>query len=77
MLVEQPMGSIVILTLYASPRVVWLFLAGNKLHAQWYADSGQIKVASENGKKLAWELFEHKVVCQTEYVAIRWTVLSC
>ena len=51
MLVEQPMESIVILTFYASPRVVWLFLARNKLHAQWYANSDQIEVASQNGKE--------------------------
>ena len=34
----------------------------------------RFKLLQKIGKKRAWEMFEHKVVCQTEYVAIR---LAC
>ena len=71
------MGSIVILTLtrhLARCDCFWpetnYTLSGMQIRAR-------LKLLQKMSKKRAWEMFEHKVVCQTEYVAIRWTVLSC
>ena len=73
MLVGQTMGSIVILTFYASLAWCDCFWPETNHKLGGMQIRARLKLLQKMAKKRAWEMLEHKVVCQTEYVAIKWT----